>query len=261
MLVSVIIPTHNRAAIVIKAIESVLNQSHKNLELIVVDDGSTDQTPDRMKEITDVRFRYCHRPHAGVAAARNYGVCKAKGEWLCFLDSDDVWHKNKLEEQILFHQNNPELVFSQTDDIWFRNGVRVNKKKKHMVREGGIFKESLKLCLVCCSSVTIKKDIFWLVGGFDEKLPTCEDYDLWLKLLMKYPVGFVPQMLVTKQGGYEDQLSKKFPIMDQYRIQSLENLLTNEGLNAEQQRWVEEELMVKKEIMKKGREKRMQNER
>lgn len=256
MLVSTIIPTHNRSQIVLRTIGSVLKQTYADLELIVVDDGSTDGTCESIKQISDPRFRFFQIPHAGVAAARNYGVKQARGEWICFLDSDDVWHKDKLEKQIRFHEQNPEYVFSQTDDIWIRNNVRVNKRKKHSIREGDIFKDSLKLCLVCCSSVMIRKDVFLTAGAFDESLPTCEDYDLWLRLLARFPVGFVNIPLVTKYGGHEDQLSKKFSIMDQYRILSLEKLLQNSVLNDEQREWVVEELEWKRTIVENGRKKR-----
>ncbi|HLD44912.1 MAG TPA: glycosyltransferase, partial [bacterium] len=222
--VSVIIPTYNRQGTVLRAVDSVLRQSHRAFELLVVDDGSTDNTREWLALYNDPRLRYHCIPHAGVATARNAGAKEASGEWLCFLDSDDLWHKNKLAEQSRFHTAYPHFLLSQTDDVWIRNSERVNKMKKHSVRAGNLFRQSLRLCLICCSSVMIQKELFMATGGFDETLPTCEDYDLWLRLLSKHEVGFINKELVTKFGGHQDQLSKSFPVMDRYRIYALEKL-------------------------------------
>lgn len=256
MLVSVIIPTFNRLGKVQRAVDSVLRQSFSDLELIVVDDGSTDGTYDWLSYYTDPRFLVLKVEHGGVAHARNAGVRKAKGEWLCFLDSDDVWHRHKLSEQVRFHMQQPDILISQTDDIWIRNSKRVNKMKKHEIREGSIFYDSLRLCLICCSSVMLQKKMFENVGGFDESLPTCEDYDLWIRILLHHKVGFVPKKLVTKFGGHEDQLSKRFEMMDVYRIQSLTKILSQCFLSDMQKRQIEEEIEYKQKILDKGAEKR-----
>ena len=256
MLVSVIIPTFNRLGKIQRAVDSVLRQSFKDFELIVVDDGSTDKTLDWLKQCQDPKLTIIESKHSGVAHARNLGVQKAHGEWLCFLDSDDVWHRHKLSEQIRFHANHPGILISQTDDVWIRNSVRVNKMKKHEVRDGDIFEPSLKLCLICCSSVMIQKKLFFEVGGFDENLPTCEDYDLWIRILAKHPVGFVSKKLVTKFGGHEDQLSKKFQAMDVFRIQSLEKILNFCDLTEQQRHQIKEEIAIKAEIINKGAAKR-----
>lgn len=255
-LVSVIIPTHNRAAKVLRAIESVLRQSYSHLELIVVDDGSTDETRYWLEKIHDDRLQVFFEKHGGVARARNCGVQHAKGDWLCFLDSDDLWHRHKLSEQVRLHADQPKLLLSQTDDVWIRNSVRVNKMKKHEIREGSIFEDSLHLCLVCCSSVMIHKSIFNEAEGFDETLPTCEDYDLWLRLLCRYPIGFVAKKLVTKFGGHADQLSKKFEAMDRYRIQSLEKILKADLLSPLQRGQACAVLEQKKAIVLAGAQKR-----
>ena len=260
MKIAIIIPTHNRQGMVLRAIDSVLNQSYKNFELIVVDNGSTDQTKAWIEREPDPRLKYFFTPKKGVAHARNFGVKQTNCDWICFLDSDDIWRKHKLSEQLRFHDQNRKIFISQTDDVWIRHSKRVNKKKQHQIREGNLFQQSLKLCLICCSSVMIKKSLFLDLGGFDESLPTCEDYDLWLKITAKYPVGFIPKVLVTKFGGHADQLSKSFEVMDRYRIRSLENLLTSDFLNLEQKEWAKKELSTKKEIIEKGKRKRGLNE-
>lgn len=254
--VSIIIATYNRPGMTLRAIDSVLNQSFKGFELIIVDDGSSDMTEKFVTSCNDRRLRYFKTDHRGVAHARNFGVHKSKGEWICFLDSDDVWRRHKLSEQIRFHMAHPEIFISQTDDIWIRHGKRVNKMKKHEFREGNLFKESLKLCLICCSSVMLKKSLFWDAGGFDESLPTCEDFDLWLRITARHEVGFVRKFLVTKFGGHADQLSRAFPVMDRYRISVLEKLLLSGLLSTEQELWTREELAIKKTIVQKGSLKR-----
>lgn len=260
MKIAIIIPTYNRQGMVLRAIDSVLNQSYKNFELIVVDDGSTDQTKTWIQRNSDPRLKYFFTSKTGVAHARNFGVKQTHCDWICFLDSDDAWKKHKLSEQLRFHDHNRGILISQTDDMWIRHSKRVNKKKQHQIREGDIFRQSLKLCLICCSSVMMKKSLFLELGGFDESLPTCEDYDLWLKVTAKYPVGFVSKILVTKFGGHPDQLSKSFEMMDRYRIQVLENILASDLLNQKQRAWTQNELSIKKEIIKKGRQKRNLNE-
>lgn len=260
MKIAIIIPTHNRQGMVLRAIDSVLNQSYKDFELIVVDDGSTDQTKTWIERERDSRLKYFLTTKKGVAHARNFGVKQTHCDWICFLDSDDVWRKHKLSEQLCFHDQHRGVLISQTDDMWIRNTRRVNKKKQHQIREGNLFQQSLKLCVICCSSVMMKRSLFLDLGGFNESLPTCEDYDLWLKVTARYPVGFVPKILVTKFGGHSDQLSKSFEVMDRYRIRSLENLLAFDLLSSKQREWTQKELLLKKEIVEKGAQKRNLNE-
>lgn len=250
-MISVIIPTYNRLGAVLRAVDSVLKQSFRQFELIIVDDGSQDKTLEFLSRYDDSRLRIFSVPHGGVAKARNLGVSKASHDWLCFLDSDDVWRRHKLSEQIRYHSTHPDCVISQTDDVWIRKSVRVNKMKKYQVSDGDIFARSLKLCLIFCSSVMVKKSVFDAAGGFDESLETCEDYDLWLRLTCHYPVGFVTKTLVTKFGGHADQLSKKFPMMDRYRIFALEKLLKSGLLNEGQTVLAQTELEIKKKILKK----------
>lgn len=254
--VSIVIPTFNRAGPVCRAVDSVLRQSFRDFEVIVVDDGSTDRTRQWLGRFSDARLACFMIPHAGVARARNVGATRARGEWLCFLDSDDVWREHKLRAQLRAHAQNPGWLISQTDDVWIRNSRRVNKMKNHSCRGGDIFAESLKRCLICSSSVMLRMELFVRSGGFDESLPTCEDYDLWLRLTREHPVGFVAQVLVTKFGGHADQLSKAFPVMDHYRLLALEKLLRLGGLSPSQEDLVRREIALKSAIVANGRLKR-----
>ncbi len=232
-LVSVIIPTHNRAWIVEKAILSVLEQDYNPFELIVVDDGSTDHTMEIVKPFMD-RLTLIRQKNQGVSAARNSGIKKSKGELIAFLDSDDLWLPGKLSCQVDFFSHNPDAMICQTQEIWIRNGKRVNPKTKHKKRGGMIFDASLHLCLVSPSAVMMRRSLFDLKGLFDETLPACEDYDLWLRIGSSHPIHLIDTPLIQKRGGHPDQLSKNHSL-DKYRIQSIQNLITGKSLTPQQQ--------------------------
>ncbi|MGD8344984.1 MAG: glycosyltransferase [Desulfobacterales bacterium] len=235
-LVSVIIPTYNRDWIVTEAIESVLAQDFSDYELIVVDDGSTDRTPEILaayqNQLTVLRQANC-----GVSAARNRGIAAAAGRLIAFLDSDDLWLPQKLTAQANFFADNPDAVICQTEERWVRNGVRVNPKKRHLKFSGMIFERSLALCLVSPSAVMIKRSLFDAVGVFDEDLPACEDYDLWLRISCRYPVDLIETPLIIKRGGHADQLSRAAGL-DQYRIHALLKLLEDNMLTGPQKQAV-----------------------
>jgi glycosyltransferase involved in cell wall biosynthesis len=233
-LVSVILPTYNRGWILTEAIDSVLAQDYKGYELIVVDDGSTDNT----REILDTygqNIIVLRQTNKGVSAARNRGIAEAGGQLIAFLDSDDLWLPRKLSRQVDFFNLNPAAVINQTEEIWIRNGVRVNPKDRHRKPSGMIFERSLGLCLVSPSAVMIKKTLFDAVGVFDESLPACEDYDLWLRISCRYPVHLIETPQIIKRGGHGDQLSKAAGL-DRFRIQSLEKIIESGRLTESQYR-------------------------
>ena len=233
-LVSVILPTYNRGWILTEAIDSVLAQDYQDYELIVVDDGSTDNT----REILDVYGQdiiVLRQANNGVSAARNRGIAAAGGQLVAFLDSDDLWLPRKLSRQVDFFKLNPDAVINQTEEIWIRNGVRVNPKDRHRKPSGMIFERSLELCLVSPSAVMIQKTLFDAVGVFDENLPACEDYDLWLRIGCRYPVHLIDTPLIIKRGGHGDQLSKA-PGLDKFRIRSLEKIIESGRLTESQYR-------------------------
>ncbi len=233
-LVSVIIPTFNRAKMVGNAIASVLAQSFRDFELIVIDDGSTDDTRERLTRLpSGVRVHF--QENRGVSAARNKGVALATGSLLAFLDSDDLWLPEKLSRQVAFFNHHPETLICQTEETWVRNGRRVNPKNRHRKPSGMIFSPSLSLCLVSPSAVMIKRALFEEMGGFDESLPACEDYDLWLRISCRYPVFLLDEPLIIKQGGHDDQLSAGVGL-DRFRIRSLTKILETERLTVDQYR-------------------------
>jgi len=223
-MVSVIIPTYNRRELVREAMVSVLSQRDTDLELIVVDDGSDDDTASMVAGFGE-GVRCLRTPHRGVSAARNVGILASRGRWIAFLDSDDLWLRGKLREQMEFLARHPEIRICQTEEIWIRNGCRINPRKYHRKPEGYCFERLLERCLVSPSAVVMERSLLDEVGLFDENLPACEDYDLWLRIGCRHPLGLVRKPLVVKRGGHGDQLSAVVSSLDRWRIESLKNLL------------------------------------
>ena len=255
--VSVIIPTYNRGWAIRDAVDSVLDQDFSNYELIVIDDGSTDNTIPILDTYRD-RIVVLYQENKGVSAARNRGIAAASGQFIAFLDSDDIWLQKKLARQIDFFKSNPDALICQTGEIWIRNGVRVNPKHHHKKLSGRIFEPSLSLCLVTPSAVMMKRGLFETVGLFDEELPVCEDYDLWLRISRWCPIYLVDIPLVKKRGGHSDQLSRKWGL-DKYRIESLTKIIKSNLLSTDQQRTATSVLKEKCSIyaggcLKRGRE-------
>lgn len=253
--VSVVIPTFNRKAFLKEAIESVLSQTYRDLEVIVVDDGSEDGTAELVTALADKRIRYVWQPNRGPAAARNHGASMAQGELLAFLDSDDLWTPRKLEKQVSFFQDHPEARICYTDEIWIRRGVRVNPKKKHQKYSGWIYPYCLPLCIISPSSVMFKRELWEESGGFDENFPFCEDYELWLRISSVEPIYLIPQKLIVKRGGHHDQLSRQWG-MDVWRVKALMKVLSQRELPPEWKALTVKELLKKAQIAINGFRKR-----
>lgn len=253
-LVNVIIPTYNRASMLTAAVDSVLAQTFPDFEVIVVDDGSTDETLDKLSAYGD-RVRVISQQRRGVAAARNTGARAANGRYLAFLDSDDRWVPKKLAVQTAFMEASPNGRICQTDETWVRNNVRVNPRARHRKPSGDIFRRSLELCLVSLSAVMLTRDLFESSGGFDESFPVCEDYDLWLRIALNQEVSLIPEQLVVKTGGHPDQLSRSEWGLDRFRVRALAKLLTS-GISGEKRLWVCNELRRKVNILAAGARKR-----
>lgn len=229
MNIAVIIPTFDRQHFLGRAIDSVLSQTRPAHEVIVIDDGSTDGTvPWLKKEYPTVKL--IEQTNQGVSAARNAGIQQAQSEWIALLDSDDEWFPEKLERQVKELQKYPEILFCHTDEIWIRKGVRVNPMKKHQKFGGMIFSKCLDICRISPSSALFSRTLLDDVGWFDETLPICEDYDLWLRITAKFPVLFINDPLIIKYGGHRDQLSRSVDGIEQYRITALEKILKGPNL-------------------------------
>ncbi len=254
--ISVVIPTFNRMSKVRKAIQSVLDQNHEAEEVIVVDNNSTDNTKEMIKSDFP-QVKLLTEKKQGVSATRNKGIKNAKYPWIAFLDSDDAWHKKKLKTQIdSIIQENSAYRLIHTDETWFRNGKHINQMKKHKKDGGDIFKKCLDLCCISPSSVLIKKEVFDDLGYFDESLPACEDYDMWLRITSNEPVYFINELLTIKNGGHKDQLSKKYWGLDRFRVQSLEKIIFQNILNDNQKDLAYGVLIKKLKILINGAKKR-----
>jgi len=253
--ISVIIPTFNRAGRIGRAVKSVLSQTLQPDEIIVIDDGSSDETSSVIEQYLPT-VKYHRQGNKGVSSARNAGIRMAKGDWIAFLDSDDEWFPEKSSKQMKALSGNLDMKICHSNEIWYRNGRRVNPKKKHEKVGGYIYRKCLPLCIISPSSVMIHKGIFDEVGLFDESLPVCEDYDLWLRICSKWPVLYLKEYLIIKYGGHEDQLSRKFWGMDRFRIRSLEKILSSNHLSDSDRIATVDALLTKARILRQGAQKR-----
>ncbi|MBS0012890.1 MAG: glycosyltransferase family 2 protein, partial [Desulfobacterales bacterium] len=249
-----IIPVYNRQEFIAEAVDSVLAPEYTPFELIVVDDCSTDDTG-RMLSAYGEQIRVIRQANAGVSAARNQGVRAAAAEWIAFLDSDDHWLAGKLARQMSWFAANPDMRICQTEELWIRNGRRVNPGRRHQKQQGHIFEPSLWLCLISPSAVMLHRSLLECHGGFNEALPACEDYDLWLKITCAEPVGLISTPLIVKRGGHPDQLSAR-PGLDCYRIAAICHIMASGRLSPGQYRAAAAALSEKCRIYAQGCEKR-----
>lgn len=254
--VSVIITTFNRRHFLHDAFQSVATQDYRDREIIIIDDGSTDNTSE---DAALLPVRYVWKENGGISSARNAGLAIAGGEYIAFLDVDDRWKKKKLSIQLDAMEKTSALL-SYTDEIWFRNGKRLNQKLRHRKYSGMIFEQCLPLCIISPSSALIHRSIFDAVGTFDESMPVCEDYDMWLRITSRYPALFIEKPLIVKQGGHADQLSRSYDGMDRFRIQSIARILDSGALDLVYAEKAVEELTKKCRIYAGGALKRGRKE-
>lgn len=253
-LVSVVIPVFQRPNELKRALHSLKNQTFTEFEVIVVDDGSPDPAVEQVAvsifSTMSQPCRYLRLPkNSGVSFARNRGIEIADSNWIALLDSDDEWLPPKLAAQ----WNHPErLRIIHGEELWFRNGLRVNPKSRHQKSGGAIFLKCLPLCCISPSAVLFEKSLWLEVGGFDETFPVCEDYDFWLKITSLYPVGYVPFPIIIKHGGHPDQLSRRFFAMDYWRVRSLDRLKKIRNLSAPDEAAVNRMILQKSQILLQG---------
>ncbi|MGI9553882.1 MAG: glycosyltransferase [Thermodesulfobacteriota bacterium] len=252
---SVIVPTFNRKDFLRTSIDSVLNQTYRDFEIIVVDDGSTDHTVTLLTDYRGRGINYIFTDHLGVSHARNTGIRISRGAYIAFLDSDDRWDERKLEIVRQYIKNFPEISIFHTDEIWYRKGKILKQKEKHKRFDGYVYPNCLPLCSIGMSTSVVKRELFEKIGNFDESLPACEDYDLWLRSCLNHEVKLIPQALTIKDGGRDDQLSNQHGL-DKYRIYSLEKMLDSGLLNSLQRQVTYNELVNKCTIYANGAVKR-----
>jgi glycosyltransferase involved in cell wall biosynthesis len=248
MKITVIIPTFNRDNFISKTIDSILNQTYKVNEIIIIDDGSSDNTKKFIEQYPLIHnIKYIYQKNQGVSSARNLGIKFSNNEWIAFLDSDDIWCNDKIAKQKQFHENNLDILFSYTDELWKFNNKVIKQNKFQEKHENSKFIANIALCKIGSSTVLLHKSIFEDIGVFDENLVACEDYDLWLRILRKYEVGLVNEKLLEKIAGHRGQLSFETIGMDYYRILALQK-----HIDSEFKIEVLREISLKKEILLKG---------
>jgi glycosyltransferase involved in cell wall biosynthesis len=255
MRISVVVPTFNRIHTLPRALDSILCQSRPVEEIIVVDDGSHDGTETLIRRRYP-RVRYLRQDNRGVSRARNMGIAEAGGDWIALLDSDDVWLPDKLAAQCAALRDHPNTRLCHTHEIWIRHGRPVNQMQKHTKFGGYIFHHCLPRCVISPSASLLHRSLFNEIGTFDEDLPACEDYDLWLRVCATEPVAFVPTPQIRKYGGHADQLSRKHWGMDRFRIRALEKIISSGRLDAANRAAACETLVRKAEILASGARKR-----
>lgn len=248
---SVIIPTYNRECFIENCVESVLDQSFNNFEVIVINDGSTDRTEKLLRPYND-EIEYIYQENKGVSTARNRGLQEARGKYIAFLDSDDKWTSEKLEVVDENIKQNPEFKIFHTQERWYKDGKIHNPKDKHRKPHGKVFFKCLRLCAVSISTAVVKREVFHKIGEFDESLPVCEDYDFWIRASLNFPIYLVDEVLTVKDGGRGDQLSMIYWGKDKFRAGSIAKLMRNNKLSGKEYQMALKELRKKCRIYGKG---------
>lgn len=209
-IISIILPSYNRAHILVRAIESIMNQTFQDFEVIVVDDGSTDDTEEKVRSIKDKRIKYIrHEVNKGPAAARNTGISYASGSYIAFQDSDDEWQSEKLERQIsIFHKAGEDVGVVYTG-FWriFSDRKVYYPSEKIKNKNGDIHYELLNGNFIGMPTVMIKRECFNKVGLFDEALPPLEDWELFIRISRFYKFLLINEPLVLEYES-NDSISK-----------------------------------------------------
>lgn len=236
MEISVIIPSFNRPEWSVRAIQSVINQTYKNWNLIFIDDGSTDDTYERVTQYLklqkNIHYTVIKNSNFGVSHARNTGIKLSSSPYISFLDCDDQWLPHKLETQVNYLKANPKISWVYSEERWLKNGQPFLRKKQHIKFDKNIFQNCVHRCFIGASTVLINKSIFHDIGLFNEDFPVCEDYELWLRIANKYPIGFISDELIIKNGGHADQLSTQYKAMDYWRVKASAAMLNSQLENS-----------------------------
>ncbi|MEE8349871.1 MAG: glycosyltransferase [Acidobacteriota bacterium] len=251
-MVSIVLPTFNRRTFLEKAVKSIVDQTFTEWELLVVDDGSDDESWKVLRKFKDPRIHYLYQRNQGASRARNTGIQFSRFPWICFLDSDDYWQPTKLQRQIETLQSHPHYRVIYTDEIWIRKGRRVNPRKTHRKYGGWIFHRCLPLCIISPSSVLLDRTIVQHHGLFDEDFPVCEDYEMWLRISSRYPIYFLDEPLIVKVGGHAGQLSQSLWGLDRYRVRAMTKTYSTGNLTPQQRVWTARQIVEKARILATG---------
>jgi glycosyltransferase involved in cell wall biosynthesis len=211
-MVSVVIPTYNSGAFLREAIQSVLSQTYVDFEVVVVDDGSTDNTESVVHSFGD-QVRYVKQQNQGAGAARNQGIKRSQGEYVAFLDADDLWLPGKLREQIPLLDRDPELglVYSDWAVVPEQGEVQPSYLRNQPAAAGYVFDELVQCGFILTSGAIVRRSCLDDVGSFDETLSIAQDYDLWLRICYRWKIALVDKPLVIKRnrdGNLSSNLTK-----------------------------------------------------
>jgi len=252
--VDVIIPAFARGDLLDEAIESVLAQSYPYFTLTVIDDASLVPLENAVR-VRDARLRWVRLEKTqGPGTARNTGVALGNAPYIAFLDSDDLWTREKLAVQVAFLEEHRALSWVHTDEVWQRDGVTVKQKSEHRKQGGQFLARAFERCLISPSAVMFRRKFFEASGGFHTPFFVCEDFELWLRLLAQAPVGFITEPLTVKRAGAWPQLSTTREL-DRYRVLALHRfwrLTRNDGAAISHESHLLAEATRKTTILLKG---------
>lgn len=208
--ISVVIPLYNKEKSIYHTLRSVCEQTYTDMEILVVDDGSTDNSVVVAESYSDSRIRVIRKVNGGVCSARNRGIREAKGQYIALLDADDLWDKQCLETQVRLIEEYPEAAMWGVNIAFIKNGV-VRKWEQGMGDGFCGYVENYfgtpHNDLFCSSSVVIRKEAFDVVGYFDERISSSEDLDMWYRIILKYPVVFYDKVLVYYNQDAENRVA------------------------------------------------------
>lgn len=237
-LVSIIMPAYNAQDYIKQSIQSVVKQTYNNWELLIINDGSTDNTVSIVESFKDTRIVLFSQENSGVSRARNYGISKAKGDYIAFLDSDDLWKNNKLNVQVSYMKKHPDIVLSYTDYDSFKLQNEIIKNKQlYPFQIENQHDRLLVFNYIATLTVMLKKEIFQKVDGFDISLFGPEDWDLWIRIAKIGKIAFINQKLALyreHESGISKnrkrQLEQEYKVLRRYALQSTNKKLQKYAL-------------------------------
>jgi glycosyltransferase involved in cell wall biosynthesis len=252
----VIIPVYNRFELLMQAAASVLSQDYTDFELIIADDGSEKEIS-TAAGLGDERVRVVRLKHTGLPGlVRNRGAEAARGRYLAFLDSDDLWKPEKLMLQSEYFAEHPERKICHHRERWERDGRTISQSSQRHRREGDVFADALKKCIIGPSTVMMERELFLETGGFREDLEIAEDYEYWLRITAFHRIGYIDRPLTVKRAGGWEQLSEKYGQIEVFRIRGLKSLVDSGFFPPEKEPAARKELRRKCRIYAAGCRKR-----
>lgn len=285
--VSVVVPTYNRKESVAEALRSVLAQTFRDFEIVVADDGSTDGTPvnlfqtlgaqpEAIEALTrmnptsikpfshafsndSLAIQYHYGINRGLSTARNRGIRAARSDFIAFIEAEDLWEPDHLKTQVDFLEMHPGSKVCRVSERNVKDGKpRVSRNSS--TASGWIFEATLEASPMCTSAVLIHRSCFTACGAFDENLPACDEYDLWLRLASRYPVHYLEGPTVTRRSGRPDGSSRAWG-WDRFRVYALEKAFQSGHLSPTQRFLVAEQIVHKCERLVEGFRRQKSEER